>query len=1353
DVELFARAFASYIRDKLKPSNSDYLVGYSEMKGTYVNNGEIVEASTSPQGEERQRINAAMDALIGELKEQGILHQNEYSQDNLIENNQVLEITNEETKPTKIVKLTGKPVSAEMQDILSRLSENQYVTLEEINATTEIQTARSNIDYSRPTIQLENREELRVYIAEKLSKFGSVMIDENGKVIYNGDVEKNSRLDIVIGLPASGKSSAIVNSLSSEFHSKVVDNDEAKKEIPQFNNGWGAGVVHKESQLISELVFRQAIFNHENIVLPKVGSDSEKLLKTSIELAKNEGYTVYLHYVHLDRNKALGRMLNRFIEDGRFLDPALIDKYDNERQGNRIEQCYEILKASKDLIDGYSKWDNDVIRGERPVLLESHNLTGEFITNARRVLVTEQNKTMEGELDYGRDEERDNERDTEGSTIDGGDNRGRRGVLIQGSNGNIQRGSKKDDDRGIDESNASVLPVETILKEGTSVDKLDIIISHYENFLELFKAHTRNDFKDWQQKRGKQLRETLLNLKEELNANPDSVASLLPNFYEETNPDSIESHGLWNSAWSYIEEHSLAGTHSKEINEIINKPETKALALSIMQDIIDYSDGRLFYCSYIRNGVVINEDIMIHYLHQYGNYVQSIQDSTTTVYKENPETAQYSYQALLDNQKDRNTLRFYIKTGETRTQYLTNDRVTSYLAALDEYLKLGDMEKSIEFSINGRDFVQLAHFSTENSTNLDGETIIKSLRKPDVERLGVLHDYIQRLPVTENMVRDIDDYFTYLLAYTSTQMRQEQKPDTWKIRLTAPNNANTYIELSVERNYKEPKPGEDSRDQTLVTMHSFVNGIENDTGRIGFPTEKFLSNEPKYDIMEGEIFRGESEKYILRQMCKRLAFEMNENEEPVLYMTDNLGEALEAFHAKVLQETKSEVAIESTIDYEDSEIGFVSVATDNMPAGTKYRLVTLEEKGNIVPYQEPDIMYLSREELQDYIEAHKDDLEVVNYNDMVYQAGNLKFEYITQQLEMIESGLHSFEFEDGYLHFSLDVNGYSYDGLYRIYDPVNGKSREIVSFNDYDPVIKENWDFIERRLTQYVNEHPEVGLNGEQIPRERPSIYCEWSEHGAFREGTVYSPSEFSQIMEESDNEWIKLREMELQQYGKDAFDILMDQGLPQHQTYTKVKYEIYIPGMEPLKVRQDIGDGFGSVTNFLERNGYKAYADKLMEVKASEITAKVNETILQDENIIMEKSFAEQVDEVIAGTANQYNALKVCDTPQLLLDVGCEQLPMLFTHKHLHNAIRPISTKNSKGHGLTIQQVKKLPELLANPVMIYDSQSQKNSIVVVTEELDARLFPVIVSIKTNGKGTYELQKVDSNFITSVYGR
>lgn len=134
------------------------------------------------------------------------------------------------------------------------------------------------------------------------------------------------------------------------------------------------------------------------------------------------------------------------------------------------------------------------------------------------------------------------------------------------------------------------------------------------------------------------------------------------------------------------------------------------------------------------------------------------------------------------------------------------------------------------------------------------------------------------------------------------------------------------------------------------------------------------------------------------------------------------------------------------------------------------------------------------------------------------------------------------------------------------------------------------------------------------------------------------------------------------------------------------------------------------------------------------------------------EKSFAEQVDDVFAGNANRYNDLKVCDTPQILLDVGCEQLPMLYTQKHLKKVVQPKDLEKHT-HGLTTEQIKKLPEWLADPVMIYDSLSRQDSLVVVTSEIDIDNDPIIVSVRPSGNGNYNLIRVNSNFITSVYGR
>lgn len=136
------------------------------------------------------------------------------------------------------------------------------------------------------------------------------------------------------------------------------------------------------------------------------------------------------------------------------------------------------------------------------------------------------------------------------------------------------------------------------------------------------------------------------------------------------------------------------------------------------------------------------------------------------------------------------------------------------------------------------------------------------------------------------------------------------------------------------------------------------------------------------------------------------------------------------------------------------------------------------------------------------------------------------------------------------------------------------------------------------------------------------------------------------------------------------------------------------------------------------------------------------------------ESDFSRQVDEVLSGKADRYNDIKVCDTPEILTRIGCENLPMFITQAHIKDIIHTKDTKNPHWHGLTLQQLKNIPDLLTNPVMIFDSASiRKDSIVIALDESDNEKLPVIVSVKPNGKGVYELSQVDSNFITSIYGK
>lgn len=73
DCELFARAFACYLSDKLKEKGgrNDYLNGTCDTFVSMDKNGKWIFAY--PKGKERLRINKAFDELINELKEIGIL--------------------------------------------------------------------------------------------------------------------------------------------------------------------------------------------------------------------------------------------------------------------------------------------------------------------------------------------------------------------------------------------------------------------------------------------------------------------------------------------------------------------------------------------------------------------------------------------------------------------------------------------------------------------------------------------------------------------------------------------------------------------------------------------------------------------------------------------------------------------------------------------------------------------------------------------------------------------------------------------------------------------------------------------------------------------------------------------------------------------------------------------------------------------------------------------------------------------------------------------------------------------------------------------------------------------------------
>ena len=138
--------------------------------------------------------------------------------------------------------------------------------------------------------------------------------------------------------------------------------------------------------------------------------------------------------------------------------------------------------------------------------------------------------------------------------------------------------------------------------------------------------------------------------------------------------------------------------------------------------------------------------------------------------------------------------------------------------------------------------------------------------------------------------------------------------------------------------------------------------------------------------------------------------------------------------------------------------------------------------------------------------------------------------------------------------------------------------------------------------------------------------------------------------------------------------------------------------------------------------------------------------------NFVINNTFTESIDAFLQGKIPTHDNLKVCDTPAILLAIGFRQLPVLYTQKHFNDAIKRKNIKKHH-HGMLVEQLKRMPEELQSPVMIYDSLTRKDSIIVVTSMTDPDNAPIIACIQPDGRGHYEMKEIESNFMLTLYGR
>lgn len=177
------------------------------------------------------------------------------------------------------------------------------------------------------------------------------------KMVYPGPAKASPEKTaiFVIGPPAAGKSS-ISNPIARKYNATIIDPDEAKKMLPEYQGGVGANAVHRESVSLAEMMQELAIAEGDNLVIPQVGHSVEKM-RAKIKRLQDAGYKVQVLDVAVPAEEAAIRMFRRFGATGRILPVEKLNMV-----GNRPSKTYDLLKE-EGAADGFARIDNSV--GER----------------------------------------------------------------------------------------------------------------------------------------------------------------------------------------------------------------------------------------------------------------------------------------------------------------------------------------------------------------------------------------------------------------------------------------------------------------------------------------------------------------------------------------------------------------------------------------------------------------------------------------------------------------------------------------------------------------------------------------------------------------------------------------------------------------------------------------------------------------------------------------------------------------------------------------------------------------------------------------------------------------------------
>ncbi|MGR5231707.1 zeta toxin family protein [Vibrio harveyi] len=246
----------------------------------------------------------------------------------------------------------------------------RVVTAEKLLQSTTAESTLNNKKNRHPYYYTdEARRSLREQVFSELAFSNRLDNDDEIKLGKGGatceDLKLEGKAFIVIGLPASGKSS-VASKIADFYNAAIIDSDFAKRKFPEYTLPQGATVVHEESIAVTfgsdsdnePSVYEFFTNKKANIVIPKIGHDIDSVLGLRDALLK-EGDSqydeVHLILVSVDRKISTQRALNRFLKTDRYVPLGLVfDVYANDPTLTyyRVRDCKKWTTTGKVKTDG-----------------------------------------------------------------------------------------------------------------------------------------------------------------------------------------------------------------------------------------------------------------------------------------------------------------------------------------------------------------------------------------------------------------------------------------------------------------------------------------------------------------------------------------------------------------------------------------------------------------------------------------------------------------------------------------------------------------------------------------------------------------------------------------------------------------------------------------------------------------------------------------------------------------------------------------------------------------------------------------------------------------------------------------